>query len=147
MVNSRLKTFLNPNKQKITMTEIRYSGTKLLTSIEKAQMETILEKELFKAERKTKDIERFSVHISKHNAEGKRAKININIKAEFPGTDSILAAQSDWDIKTASHKAVDNLKKELEKKFKKESSKVDLAFQHIKKLNRYLRKKFVPSKK
>ena len=128
------------------MVQIIYSGLKLLPPIEKSQIQNILEKELFKAERKTKNIERFSVNIKKLESEGKRAKISIHIRAEFPQGYKVTGSEAGWDIKTASHKAVDNLKKELEKRFKKDASKSDTAFKSIKKFHRYLRKKFLPSK-
>jgi len=102
------------------MENISYLGLKKLDDNEIDIINKLTERFYPKVNRNFEGVN-LAINIKKYEAEGKRAKYSIHLKADHPDIKNVLAAkQFDWDLATALHKTFDNLLNEIKHKFKKE---------------------------
>jgi len=97
---------------------IYYTGMKILSNIEQSQVKSILETEyprLVEIMPKKQDLK---VMIKSYDNEGKRKKYSIHLR--LGGTFQAVSTEAaDWDLRRTTHKAVKNLEKEMEHKFRR----------------------------
>lgn len=103
------------------MDEVTYRGLDSLDAVEKATLERICPKEFSKIKR---DLPSSSliVDIKKMNKEGKRVVYNIKARVDAPSI-KLYAEHSDWELQRVIHRTFENLKVEVQHKFKKKGVK------------------------
>jgi hypothetical protein len=103
------------------MDEITYRGIDSLDAVEKATMERICPKEFSKIKRSL-TTGSLIIDVKKLNKAGKRVVYNIKARVDAPSI-KLYAEHSDWELQRVLHRTFDNLKMEVEHKFKKKEVK------------------------
>ncbi len=104
------------------MDELVYRHLDKLDAFEKATVERICPREFDKVKRPL-PTSCLVVDIKKINSGGKRATYEVKLRVDAPSV-KLYADHSDWELQRALHRAFDNLKMEVEHKFKKVKSKI-----------------------
>lgn len=107
---------------------IYYTGLKQLSILNQSRVKSIIEKEHTKFSHKIKG--NLKVQIKEYTKGGKKKKYSIHIRAEGPGKLTGTEA-SDWDLRRATHKAVKNIQKTIEHKYKLESHPLHCAAKQV----------------
>lgn len=103
------------------MERISYIGLKKLNAPEIEIVRSITSKEYSRILRSFKDAN-LIIEIKEHDAAGKAGKAkkySIHMKVESPNC-ILTAEQADWDIARALHKTFNNLKNEINHRYKDE---------------------------
>ncbi len=107
---------------------IYYTGLKKLSKLSQARVKEIIEREHTKFSYKAKG--NLRVNIKEYTKGGKRKKYSVHIKAEGPfkitGTEA-----SDWDLRRATHKAVRNIQRAIEHKYRYHTNPLHCATKQI----------------
>ena len=88
-----------------------------LSDSQKYNLKKITSNEAFKLQRQLKNEFGLTIQIKEYSKEGKQHKYAVNLKVEYPGQ-MISGSQEDWDFETALRKAFNNVKNNVEKKFR-----------------------------
>jgi hypothetical protein len=99
------------------MDEIVYRGLNKLEAIEVATIQRIAAKEFGKLKRGLGDAS-LVLDVKKINKAGKRATYEARARVDMPSI-RLQAEHSDWELQRALHRMFENLKVEVEHKFKK----------------------------
>ncbi len=103
------------------MDEITYRNLDRLDAAEIAAVQRICPREFEKIKRNFSNAS-LVVDIKKINRDGKKAAYEVNARIDAPST-KLHAKHSDWELQRALHRIFDNLKMEVEHKFKKREVK------------------------
>lgn len=97
---------------------IYYTGMKILSGVEQSQVKNILETEyprLVQIMPKKQDLK---VMIKSYDNAGTRKKYSMHLR--LGGSFQAVATEAaDWDLKRTTHKAVKNLEKEMDHRFRR----------------------------
>ncbi len=93
-----------------------------LETFQKYALQKIASNEALKLQRMIHN-ENFAVniHVKAYEKQGNQQKYSVHMRIESPGH-IFNAAQEDWELNTALHKTFDNLKNEIKKRFRGDSS-------------------------
>lgn len=103
------------------MDKITYINLDKLDAVEIATVQRISSREFGKIGRDFADAS-LVVDIKRINKAGKRALYEITARIDAPSI-KLYAEHSDWELQRALHRTFDNLKMEVEHKFKKKEVK------------------------
>lgn len=103
------------------MDEINYRNLDRLDALEIATVQRISSREFEKIKRNFTDAS-LVVDIKKINKQGKRASYEVKARIDIPSV-KLYAEHTDWELQRALHRTFDNLKVEVEHKFKKREVK------------------------
>lgn len=107
------------------MADIIYSNFKTFDSFELAKVKNIVEKHATKLERDLPDLQ-LTFYGKKYDRAGTRVKYSFHAKIHQPKY--FIAKSTDWDLATATHKVMEKLVHEVQKKFKTEGKKESRIF-------------------
>ena len=102
------------------MTQIEYSGLKLLSTEEQVELKNIVEQEATKIEKTTLKLQDLQVDIKTHNTKGERRRYLLSVRAKT-GKErfTVRTKENDpkkstaWDINSATRKAMLELQNEV----------------------------------
>ena len=109
---------------------IYYTGLKNLSQLKQTRIKTILEKEYPKLKILLKQKAHLKVNIKSYDNTGKRKKFSIHLKID--GAFKPIATKAyDWDLRRATHKAIRNLHKASEHRYKIETNPLHCVTRQI----------------
>ncbi|MBS3159754.1 hypothetical protein J4436_03120 [Candidatus Woesearchaeota archaeon] len=100
--------------------QIQYTGLKNLNLDEQQKIKKLISNSYKKIQYLIKDIEKIDVLIKTYDITGKRKRYSITLKTELPSKKIFTTTVEDWILSTVCHKAVNDLKNEIEKNYKTE---------------------------
>jgi len=105
------------------MADVQYKGLKNLDSLEIKEVKNLCENEFKKIKRELRSqTAKMFIDIHKQEKDGKRKKFSFHIRILNPSI-VLTAKHSDFQIMKALHRSFDNLKTEVNKKFRKDVTK------------------------
>lgn len=95
------------------MGEIELTGIELLTNIERATANKLINEYYKKIQRELKDLTTLKVHIKEYGKKGDKKKYSINVQTII--AKKVFQANAfDWDFARTLHKVMKNIENEIE---------------------------------
>lgn len=99
------------------MEKIEFTGLKELGLNEQEKLKTLMYNKYKKIENLDNNLTKLKVNIKTVDKGGQRKRYILQLKAEFPSKKTFTSEVEDWLLSSTCHKAINDLKNEIEKAY------------------------------